>query len=228
VEQFVAQWFGALPEAQAGQAERLCGALRQPGKERLRDLVKNPLRLTLLCFNWYLGEGTLPETKAGLYEQFVADFYEWKRERFPTTAVQQRRLNAALGELAREAIDKDEMRFRLRHDFVCEFLGEPDEPDSLFQMALRLGWLNQIGVDSENRRNIVYAFFHPTFQEYFAALAIDDCQFFLNHIPNDRSHADASYRVLESQWGRSIPTMVRAGKYRYLKEREIYLEVIKF
>ncbi|MEA5447556.1 NACHT domain-containing protein [Leptolyngbya sp. CCNP1308] len=100
VEQFVGQWFAALPEAQVGQAERLCGALRQPGKERLRDLVKNPLRLTLLCFNWYLGEGTLPETKAGLYEQFVADFYEWKRERFPTMAAQRRRLNAALGELA--------------------------------------------------------------------------------------------------------------------------------
>ncbi|EKE96734.1 hypothetical protein FDUTEX481_06399 [Tolypothrix sp. PCC 7601] len=26
-----------------------------------------------LCFNWYLGEGKLPETKAGLYEQFVGD-----------------------------------------------------------------------------------------------------------------------------------------------------------
>jgi predicted NACHT family NTPase len=119
VEQFVGQWFRALPEAQLGQAEKLCGALRQPGKERLRDLVKNPLRLTLLCFNWYLGEGTLPETKAGLYEQFVADFYEWKRERFPTTAEHRGRLNAALGKLAREAIDKEETRFRLRHDFVC-------------------------------------------------------------------------------------------------------------
>ena len=194
------QWFGALPEAQVGQAERLCEALRQPGKERLRDLVKNPLRLTLLCFNWYLGEGTLPETKAGLYEQFVADFYEWKRERFPTTAAQRERLNAVLGELAREAIDKEETRFRLRHDFVCEFLGEPDEPDSLFQMALRLGWLNQVGVDAANRRKAVYAFFHPTFQEYFAALSINDWHFFFNHIPKHPSHFAASYQVFESHW----------------------------
>ena len=172
VEQFVEQWFEALPDAQAGQAEGLCAALKQPGKERIRDLVKNPLRLTLLCFNWYLGEGTLPETKAGLYEQFVADFYEWKRERFPTTAEQRRQLNAALGELAREAIDKEDTRFRLRHDFVCEYLGEPDAPNSLFHLALQLGWLNQVGVDAENRRKAVYAFFHPTFQEYFAALEI--------------------------------------------------------
>ena len=200
VEQSVGQWFGALPEAQAGQAERLCGALRQPGKERLRDLVKNPLRLTLLCFNWYLGEGTLPETKAGLYEQFVADFYEWKREQFPTTAEQRQRLNVALGELAREAIDKEETWFRLRHDFVCEYLGEPDEPNSLFQLALRLGWLNQVGVDAENRRKAVYAFFHPTFQEYFAASAIYDCHFFFNHTSENISHLENSYRVFEPRF----------------------------
>jgi len=200
VEQFIGQWFGALPEGQGGQAKRLCATLKAPGKERIRDLVKNPLRLTLLCFNWYLGEGTLPETKAGLYEQFVADFYEWKREQFPTTAKQRRQLNAALGELAREAIDKEATRFRLRHDFVCEFLGEPDDEDSLFRVALELGWLNTVGVDGKNPRKSVYAFFHPTFQEYFAALAIDDWHFFLNHISENPSHPNASYRIFESQF----------------------------
>lgn len=200
VEQFIGQWFGALSEGQGVQVERLCAALKAPGKERIRDLVKNPLRLTLLCFNWYLGEGTLPETKAGLYEQFVADFYEWKWEQFPTTGEQRKWLNAALGELAREAIDKEETRFRLRHDFVCEFLGEPDEEGSLFWLALQLGWLNKVGVDAENRRKAVYAFFHPTFQEYFAALAIDDWHYFLNHIPENPSHPDANYRVFESLW----------------------------
>jgi energy-coupling factor transporter ATP-binding protein EcfA2 len=200
VERFIGQWFGALPEEQGVQAERLCAALKVSGKERIRDLVKNPLRLTLLCFNWYLGEGTLPETKAGLYEQFVADFYEWKREHFSTTVKQQRQLNAALGELAREAIDREATRFRLRHEFVCEFLGEPDEPDSLFGLALRLGWLNKVGVEAENPRKGVYAFFHPTFQEYFAALAIDDWHYFLNHIPENPRHPDANYRVFEPEW----------------------------
>jgi hypothetical protein len=174
--------------------------LKEPGKERIRDLVKNPLRLTLLCFNWYLGEGTLPETKAGLYEQFVADFYEWKREQFPTTAEQRRRLNAALGELAREAIDKEPTRFRLRHDFVCEFLGELDEPNSFFQLALQLGWLNKVGVDAENPRKAVYAFFHPTFQEYFAALAINNWRYLLNHFSGNPTHTEASYRIFEMQW----------------------------
>jgi predicted NACHT family NTPase len=228
VEQFVGQWFEALPDAQAGQAERLCAALKQPGKERIRDLVKNPLRLTLLCFNWYLGEGTLPETKAGLYEQFVADFYEWKRERFPTTAEQRRQLNAALGELAREAIDKEEMRFRLRHDFVCEYLGQPDAPNSLFHLALQLGWLNQVGVDAENRRKAVYAFFHPTFQEYFAALAINEWSFFLTHIRDNPNHPNAIYRAFEARWKEVILLWLGKSNTPEILKEQILSELINF
>jgi hypothetical protein len=203
-------------------------SVEEPGKERIRDLVKNPLRLTLLCFNWYLGEGTLPETKAGLYEQFVADFYEWKREQFPTTAEQRRQLNAALGELAREAIDKEETRFRLRHDFVCEILGEPDEAGSLFQLALHLGWLNKVGVDAENRRKAVYALFHPTFQEYFAALAINDWHYFLNHFPENPSNRDASYRVFEPQWKEVI--LLWLGRYNIseLSKQQFLFKLLNF
>ncbi|AFZ01288.1 NACHT domain-containing protein [Calothrix sp. PCC 6303] len=199
VEQFIGNWFASLPSAETQIGERLCAALAESGKERIRDLAKNPLRLTLLCFNWYLGEGKLPETKAGLYEQFVADFYEWKKGQFATTGEQRKRLNTALGELAREAIEKEATRFRLRQDFVCEYLGEPDDADSLFGLALRLGWLNKVGVDGDNPRKGVYGFFHPTFQEYFAALAIDDWHYFLNHIPDNPSHPNASYRIFEQQ-----------------------------
>jgi hypothetical protein len=229
VEQFVGQWFGALPpDAQVGQADRLCEALRRSGQERLRDLVKNPLRLTLLCFNWYLGEGTLPETKAGLYEQFVADFYVWKRERFPTTAAQRGQLNTALGELAREAIDKEETRFRLRHDFVCEFLGEPDEPNSLFEMALRLGWLNQIGVDAGNRRKAVYAFFHPTFQEYFAATTIHTHCFFINHFPDDLINPDSSYRIFLAHWKEVYLLWMGQEKVPRNSKEKLILKLVEF
>lgn len=200
VEQFIRNWFGSLPSAETQTGQRLCAALRESGKERIRDLVKNPLRLTLLCFNWYLGEGKLPQTKAGLYEQFVGDFYEWKKGQFATTGEQRKRLNAALGELAREAIDKEATRFRLRQEFVREYLGEPDDADSLFGFALRLGWLNKVGVEAENPRKGVYAFFHPTFQEYFAALGIEDSEYFLNHVLENPNHPYANYRIFESQW----------------------------
>lgn len=198
VEQFIGNWFGSLPSPKTYIGQQLCVALREPGKERIRDLVKNPLRLTLLCFNWYLDNGKLPQTKAELYEQFVVDFYEWKKGQI--TGEQRKRLNVALEKLAREAIDKEATRFRLRQQFVCKYLGEPDDADSLFAMALRLGWLNKVGVDADHPRRGVYAFFHPTFQEYFAAIGIENWHFFLNHIPQNYSYSDASYRLFEPQW----------------------------
>jgi predicted NACHT family NTPase/thioredoxin-like negative regulator of GroEL len=177
VEQFVAQWL--QPQGKADLGKVLCAALKEPGKERIQDLVKNPLRLMLLCFDWGLQKGRLPETQAELYQRFVERIYEWKAEEFPMTDKQRQALNRALAQLSKEAIDKEETRFRLRHDFVCKFLGKPDEPDSLFQIALQLGWLNRVGVDANNLTKRVYAFYHPTFEEYFAALDIDDWDFFL-------------------------------------------------
>ncbi|WP_292698805.1 MULTISPECIES: hypothetical protein [unclassified Nostoc] len=75
VERFIHNWFAANPE----KGEQLCTALKESGKERIQDLVKNPLRLTLLCLNWQSGDGKLPDTQAGLYQQFVDDFYKWKK-----------------------------------------------------------------------------------------------------------------------------------------------------
>lgn len=39
------------------------------------SLVKNPLRLALLCSTWQGSDKGLPETKAELYQHFVAEFY---------------------------------------------------------------------------------------------------------------------------------------------------------
>ena len=80
VEKFIQQWFAPRRKKDLGQA--LCSALKEPGRERIRDLVKNPLRLTLLCFSWHLQQGKLPETQAELYQKSIDRFYEWKQERF--------------------------------------------------------------------------------------------------------------------------------------------------
>lgn len=230
VEQFISNWFGCISSIEIQTGQRLCAALRESGKERIRDLIKNPLRLTLLCFNWHLGEGNLPQTKAGLYEQFVADFYEWKKEQFATTREQIRRLNTALGEMAREAIDKEATPFRLRQEFLCNYLGEPDDANSLFAMALRLGWLNKVGVSADNPKKAVYAFFHPTFQEYFAALAINDWNYFLNHLIEKPNDPEASYRIFEPQWKEVILLWIgfpESEVSRKQKEEFIYA-LVKF
>ncbi|OAB57044.1 hypothetical protein AY599_13095 [Leptolyngbya valderiana BDU 20041] len=203
VEQFVERWFAPREKADLGRA--LCAALKEPGRERIRDLVKNPLRLTLLCFSWYLQQGQLPETQAELYERFVNRIYEWKQEQFPTTPEQRKQLNRALAELSRDAIDDvggQQTRFRLRERFVKRYLDRslPEERKTLFDLVMEIGWLNKVGVDADDPEQAMYAFYHTTFEEYFAALGIGDRHFFLNHIPKNPFKTGASYRIFEPQW----------------------------
>ena len=175
VHQFIQGWFNSRPNL----GDNLVIELAQPQYQRLRDAIKNPLRLALLCRSWSLMQGKLPSTKSSLYQQFTETIYEWKQERFATSIAQRQQLNLALSQLALCALERDRVRFRLPHDFVLKIL----EPD-LLEIALQLGWLNRVGISAVTGSKI-YAFYHPTFQEYFAARAIADWQYFFPAI--DRS-----------------------------------------
>jgi HEAT repeat protein/energy-coupling factor transporter ATP-binding protein EcfA2 len=200
------------------RGKQLRAALNESGKERIKDLVKNPLRLTLLCRTWHKREGGLPETKAQLYEQFVKALYIWKGERFPTKPKQQKALNVKLGELALRAMRGESSRFRLRYGLVCDVLGDPEDEESLGYLALKLGWINTVGVAAENPDQPVYAFYHPTFEEYFAARAVgDNWRFFLNHT-QPPSPAMSNYRIFEPQWKEVI--LLWLGREDVARERK--------
>jgi hypothetical protein len=191
VREFICQWFFKAEKPELG--EPLREKLDEDRHQRIRDLVKNPLRLSLLCQSWYFCQGNLPETKAALYEQFTRAFYDWKEEHFPTTPTKRKELNAALGLLAREAIDKEKSRFGIRESFAIDVMGE-----DLFKLATeKLNWVVEVYKDVETGKP-VYAFFHPTFQEYFAACAIDDWGYFLNHVPHNPK--EGIYRIFDAQW----------------------------
>ncbi len=220
VEKFIDKWFNKVEIPEIGK--KLCTALKEPGKERIQDLVKNPLRLTLLCLNWQSEDGKLPDTQAGLYQQFVDDFYKWKKEEFATNSHQRQQLNIKLGELAKEAIDREATRFRLRQDFVSKFLGDADNKNSLFKLALNRGWLNQVGIDIN--RKPVYAFFHASFQEYFAATAIDDWHFFLNHILHNSSQG--IYRIFEPQWKQTILLWLGRSEENLKHQKQQFIDAL--
>ena len=200
VQQFIHDGFQKSDPALGIQLQQ---ELNQPGKERIKDLVRNPLRLMLLCSIWHLLEGKLPDTKAELYQHYVEEVYRWKEEEvyrwkeeeFPTTPEERQQLNAKLGELSKEAIDKQENRFCLQHKFIQDVF----KNDSLFKWARNVNWLIQVGVDAKNPLQPVYAFFHPTFEEYFAATAIDYWDFFLPRQHQDKPVAE-KYRIFEPQW----------------------------
>lgn len=212
VGQFIRAWF----KNNSVLAEGLRLELEQPGRERIKDTVKNPLRLALLCRTWARQQGELPSTKAGLYHQFILSLYEWKQDIFFTTSTQRARLNKALGKLAVKAISEEKSKFRLRQSLVESVLGAEDE--ELFQLALKLGFLNQVGVaaEAEHRGEKVYAFYHPTLQEYFAALTISDWYFFLHHLPHNPNQGN--YRIFEPAWKEVI--LLWLGRDDIAKEKK--------
>jgi len=196
VEQFINNWFTFQKKAEAGR--KLCNTLKEPGRERIQDLVKNPLRLTLLCLNWQQREAKLPDTQAEFYQQLVDNFNGWKQDKSTQISeTQSQELITDLGKLAREAIDQATSRFRLLDGFFNKFLG-----DDKLKLALKLGWLNRIGIGINGKP--VYAFFHTSFQEYFAATAINDWDFFLPKTHNNKPIEAQKYRIFEPQWKQTI------------------------
>jgi GTPase SAR1 family protein len=218
VSDFIRRFFSKAGEPTIG--EKLIEKLER-SPQRIRDLVKNPLRLTLLCRTWKKRQGELPETKAELYKGFVETFYEWNDK--PEIDQDKRPLlNQALGELAKNAIDKEATKFRLRESFVRQELDKFDK--TLFDLACRVSWINNVGVEAGNSEQTVYAFFHPTFQEYFAALAIADWEFFLNHVPDNP--AQGIYRIFEPQWKEIFLLWLGRGEQKLKDQKKALIRAL--
>jgi Effector-associated domain 4/NACHT domain len=167
VPAFIQRWFQDGPAL----GEKLLLKLNQKNMERINSCVTNPLYLALLCRSWTLNQGQLPPTKTSLYRQFVEAIYSWKQDLFPTNLSQRQSLNQVLSQLALQAMQQTTSIFRISQTTAFTAFAADLE---LLTLALNLGLLKQSGISDDP----IYAFHHPTFQEYFAAQAIADQQQF--------------------------------------------------
>ncbi|MEH2444565.1 MAG: HEAT repeat domain-containing protein [Nostoc sp.] len=101
-------------------------------------------------------------------------------------------------------------------------MGDADDENSLLKLALNRGWLNCVGIDTN--RKPVYAFFHASFQEYFAAKAIDDWHFFLNHVPKNPSQG--IYRIFEPQWKQTILLWLGREEENLKQQKQEFIDAL--
>jgi len=227
IKKFIHDWFKQAKKPEAGQI--LQNQLDESKYTNLRELVTNPLRLSLLCQVFYRNPNPnfkLQETtKAGLYKIFVRNFYEdWKAEQHPISDSElPRQLNQALGELALAGLDNKYTfkRFRLPEESARQVM-----TDKLFELAENIGWLNIVDRDANDEA--VYAFWHPTFQEYFAACAIDDWDYFLPRKHNNFPIPDKQYIIFSPEWTQVILFWLGRGDVADQEKEDFIKMLVQF
>ncbi len=169
MQQFIQQWFHQLDE---DLGEKLCHLLQQPDKQHLQTWLTTPLRLSLLCRLWQRKPQTFPQTAATLDQVLVDEFYEWQAETISTTTKQRQQLNQFLANLGLSHRQTEEESPTISQEMI-------DENESLLSLGLQLHWLRRVGIVSKQGKDNKYKFEDPTFEDYFASLAIDQWQYFL-------------------------------------------------
>jgi HEAT repeat protein len=193
IDKFILDWFTYAQKLQLGG--ELQAKLKEIRHARIYELGKNPLRLALLCQIFYRDhKGEFPETKAALYQRYIRYFYEWKPENYPVELIKsddlKDELHQALGKLALAGIDSKD-RFCLPRSLCRKEMGE-----KFFKIACDVGWLVLVGITDTDED--FFVFWHQNFQEYFAALVIDNWDYFLNHVPHNPDKR--IYRIFEQHW----------------------------
>ncbi|NER38391.1 MAG: hypothetical protein F6J93_31315 [Oscillatoria sp. SIO1A7] len=157
--QFIDKWFNK----EVALANSLRQEIARPNRAAIRDLAKNPLCLAFLCSAWRLWEDLVFPSNAKLSEIFLTKLYAWNFNCYITN-FEKRELNLALSKLAK--MTSLTSRFCLKLALPFNVLNSRDK--RLFELATQLGWLNEVGVATEDKTCKVYALcYSRLFQDRF-------------------------------------------------------------
>jgi hypothetical protein len=206
IEKYICNWFSKQNKDFLGTS--LITEIEQTGKEYIKDLVRNPLRLTLTCLVYKKG-GKLPKNRTGLYARLVKSFYIYKQETIKVTELDV--LHNKLADMAKASLDSSQgSRYRLRESFIEPFLGDRNDPRSLFNLACSVNWLVDIGLprlEESDPDERIYSFFHTTFQEYLASISIADWIYFCPSDVGEISYSEflnRKFRIFQPEWKECI------------------------
>ena len=209
IKTFVNNWFRERDES---KAERLLERLK--GNQPVKELAKSPLLLTLLCL--VFGErNDFPPKRSELYKEGLEVLMKkWDAKRNIEREIIYKHLSPQnkedmLGQIAFNTFVNGEYFFRQEDlqcqikEYICNLPEASADPEALrldSEVVLK-AIEHHHGLLVERARNI-YSFSHLTFQEYFAAKAIDrgqQLEILVQNISNPR-WKEVFYLTAEMLW----------------------------
>ncbi len=209
-------------EKDSAKAQGLLKLLNGDNQD-IKSLVENPLFLTLVCVCnlWEQGENKLSsiKNKNQLYQKFLNRFFESQPDIFESQADTRNHtltkrvihdIKQVLRTIAKLALEDSKQGFTIilnqsnideklsKFDSISKLktpLGNTDEEGTILWWIVKLEWLI-----IEDKSQDTFKFNHPSFQEYFAATAIDDGDYFLPSEHKKKPIKHKEYRIFDRTW----------------------------